>query len=967
MTVESNPFPLRYSGDGSTTTFAVTAYFLNEEDVGGAHLKVTRRSSSGVETVLVENTDYTVTGAGEPAGGFITLTTAPASGETLVINRNVPATQRTDYQSYDSFPAESHERALDKLTMKVQQVGTEISRAISFPETDAASLSRTLPASPLRANKALVFDQTGAVTVSINNYNDTEAADSILAQAQAAATAAQNYSLEAAAILEQVEDASFIAASNTSQRFSGNSATTAFTLSETPLNEDNTAVFISGVYQQKDTYSLSGTTLTFSAAPPTGTDNIEVNVMKGYAIGTPTDGTVTTAKIVDDAVTSAKIAAGAVTNTELATNAVTTVKITDANVTEAKLASDSVSTAKIASDAVTFAKMQNIATRGLIGRATAGTGDPEFIPLGAGLDFSGGALITTGIGVGDMLVATYDPAGIAQQVAGTSATQTLTNKTLTSPVLNGSLTGTAILDEDNMTSNSDVKVPTQQSVKAYVDTGLATKAASSHTHTSSAITDLQETVEDYIGAAITAGSNVTVSYNDTTGKTTISASGGGATSDIIGLKSNYGATGNGVADDTTPVNNANTAAKKYYIPAGIYDTDLLPTQLTAPFWGDGQIRDSNNNLRGKYFSLVDSAPSSTASRDSVNTAFNGDISGIQFPVEHRITGAATVGQPTSGYLYTHEAYPHYTHLRNESGYNHSTANNDGRTGVCAFQTKIDQHGQGDAVAYNALVFVTGTKAGSTNFLANPAGVILNGSIQAGAAGVYLNTVEFDMQDGGFDCAGIGTTTNLTRTVATGAKSAVWMGHRVQSLGTQPIDVAYSATGSMKRGLDFVPGTFDASQAAIALKANQRIYLNASSVAAGNLQAGWYGNNAGSEFIDYDASSQSMRLVANNFAQLQLNGAGTQIILAPNGTNARARANNSSFDVVSDFKVSASLGGSNYFRASAAEVNCTAPLSVNGPINLYGSGIFTSSLVSAPTIAIIFKINGTNYKVNAQLV
>jgi len=50
-----------------------------------------------------------------------------------------------------------------------------------------------------------------------------------------------------------------------------------------------------------------------------------------------------------------------------------------------------------------------------------------------------------------------------------TGTQTLTNKTLTSPMLNGDLTGDAILDEDDMASDSATKVPTQQSVKAYVD------------------------------------------------------------------------------------------------------------------------------------------------------------------------------------------------------------------------------------------------------------------------------------------------------------------------------------------------------------------------------------------------------------------------------------------------------------------------------------------------------------------
>ena len=48
-------------------------------------------------------------------------------------------------------------------------------------------------------------------------------------------------------------------------------------------------------------------------------------------------------------------------------------------------------------------------------------------------------------------------------------TQTLTNKTLTSPVLNTSVSGSAVLDEDDMSSNSATKLATQQSIKAYVD------------------------------------------------------------------------------------------------------------------------------------------------------------------------------------------------------------------------------------------------------------------------------------------------------------------------------------------------------------------------------------------------------------------------------------------------------------------------------------------------------------------
>jgi len=56
----------------------------------------------------------------------------------------------------------------------------------------------------------------------------------------------------------------------------------------------------------------------------------------------------------------------------------------------------------------------------------------------------------------------------------TSTNKTLTSPTLTSAVLNTGISGSAILDEDNMASNSATKVATQQSIKAYVDNTIDT-------------------------------------------------------------------------------------------------------------------------------------------------------------------------------------------------------------------------------------------------------------------------------------------------------------------------------------------------------------------------------------------------------------------------------------------------------------------------------------------------------------
>ena len=72
--------------------------------------------------------------------------------------------------------------------------------------------------------------------------------------------------------------------------FSGNGSTVAFTMSVAPANTSSILVSVTGVLQDPSTYSVSGTTLTFSAAPPTGTSNISVRYL-----GIPASGVTTTA------------------------------------------------------------------------------------------------------------------------------------------------------------------------------------------------------------------------------------------------------------------------------------------------------------------------------------------------------------------------------------------------------------------------------------------------------------------------------------------------------------------------------------------------------------------------------------------------------------------------------------------------------------------------------------------------
>ena len=140
--------------------------------------------------------------------------------------------------------------------------------------------------------------------------------------------------------------ANIAGSSVTQNAFSGDGSTVAYTLSISPTNENNTQIYIDGVYQHKSTYTVSGTTLTFDTAPVNGTA-IDVIMFSQTSLNTPASDSVTTSTIVDGNVTTAKI---------LDAN-VTTAKLADSSVTSAKIADGTIATGDIADDAVTSAKL----------------------------------------------------------------------------------------------------------------------------------------------------------------------------------------------------------------------------------------------------------------------------------------------------------------------------------------------------------------------------------------------------------------------------------------------------------------------------------------------------------------------------------------------------------------------------------------------------------------------------------
>lgn len=160
MTVSSNLAKQSYAGDGVTLAFSFPAYFLADADL----TVILRVNATGVETTKILTTDYTVTGAGNPLGGTVTMVVAPAVGETLTIVRDPDALQGTDYVANDALPAEVLERGFDLLTMLIQRLQEVDARTMKYPETDSSSISAIIPSSVDRAGELLSFDSNGAPT-----------------------------------------------------------------------------------------------------------------------------------------------------------------------------------------------------------------------------------------------------------------------------------------------------------------------------------------------------------------------------------------------------------------------------------------------------------------------------------------------------------------------------------------------------------------------------------------------------------------------------------------------------------------------------------------------------------------------------------------------------------------------------------------------------------------------------------
>ena len=175
MAISSTTTKNSASANGTQHSFPYSFKIFADGD-----LTVIVRSANGTETVKALNTDYIVTNAGNANGGnvlfkfntgnsndahFSSSDKRPQSGETVLIRRNLTLTQGTDYVENDPFPAESHENALDRITMIAQQLQEAIDRSLKISRTNTMTSTEFTVGATDRANKILSFDSTGELTI----------------------------------------------------------------------------------------------------------------------------------------------------------------------------------------------------------------------------------------------------------------------------------------------------------------------------------------------------------------------------------------------------------------------------------------------------------------------------------------------------------------------------------------------------------------------------------------------------------------------------------------------------------------------------------------------------------------------------------------------------------------------------------------------------------------------------------
>lgn len=208
MAVTSQTSKVQYDCDGMQLVFTFAFRIFKPAD-----LTVILTSAAGVDTVLVYGPGYEVAAAmgGYVNGGAVTVRTAYATGNKLLIIRNLAYTQELDLQVGGTLPAESLEAAIDRTVLLTQQLNEIAGRTLKIPATSSAEA--TPDALMLALNNSVLAAQTaqgGAETaqgLAETAQSAAETAQGLAETAQTGAETAQGLAETAQGAAEAARDA----------------------------------------------------------------------------------------------------------------------------------------------------------------------------------------------------------------------------------------------------------------------------------------------------------------------------------------------------------------------------------------------------------------------------------------------------------------------------------------------------------------------------------------------------------------------------------------------------------------------------------------------------------------------------------------------------------------------------------------------------------------------------------------
>lgn len=155
----------RYTGNGATSTYSYTFKILDDDDIQVIVINTTTRT----RTVLTKNTHYTVSGAGDSAGGSVTLISPWAdlsSSYSITLRLNVDANNQSAFRN-GNVNGVALEDALDRMSQRIIKLEDDVERAVKLPNDEAGTVTKTnLGAATDRASKYLTFDSSGNVSAS---------------------------------------------------------------------------------------------------------------------------------------------------------------------------------------------------------------------------------------------------------------------------------------------------------------------------------------------------------------------------------------------------------------------------------------------------------------------------------------------------------------------------------------------------------------------------------------------------------------------------------------------------------------------------------------------------------------------------------------------------------------------------------------------------------------------------------